>query len=254
MSRTARRIAPLLSSLALRRRGRRRGHARARRRSPAAPTRTIRRPGSSGSTTRPRAPQAVSRLIQFFEDKMTQRQGRPRTARRSSRCSTRSSQPMTERCVAGDLDERTNSKLIKFLSDTRDPQGRALLHQGAQGLQARRDRGDDVRWRRRAVGAMKLKSAAGPLIDVFTKITRLEAQGRSRALPRRPRRDDRPRRPGWEAQLIDRLEPPDRRPEGRRRRFTRRDVLADRPPPRSSATSRAPNAVKPLHQGGALAR
>src|SRR6202012_3469376 len=86
-----------------------------------------------------RAP-AVSRLIQFYEDKMTQ-----------------------------DKDDRTNSKLIKFLSDTRDPKAEPCFIKTLKDYKPDATE-EDVRSVSRAVAGMKLKSASGPLMDVFTKI------------------------------------------------------------------------------------
>src|SRR6185369_3354322 len=111
---------------------------------------------------------AVSRLIQFYEDKMTQDKG-DRNGPQVKPLLDEIVQPMTETCVAGDLDERTNAKLIKFLSDTRDVKAepcilKALKDYKPEGCE------DDVRAASRYVAANKTKAAAGPLWDAFTKI------------------------------------------------------------------------------------
>ena len=111
---------------------------------------------------------AVSRLIQFYEDKMTQDKG-DRNGPQVRPLLDQIVEPLTQRCVAADLDERTNAKLIKFLSDTRDPKAepcfiKTLKDYKVDGTE------EDVRSVCRAVGAMKLKSAAGPLMEVFSKM------------------------------------------------------------------------------------
>jgi hypothetical protein len=135
--------------------------------------------------------QAVSRLIQFYEDKVTQDKrdkGVACTAdNASSICQSRACEadntcklqvkplldlvvePLTQRCVAADLDDRTNSKLIKLLSDTRDPKAEPCLIKTLKDYKMDQTE-EDVRQVCRAVAAMKLKSAAGPLMEVFTKI------------------------------------------------------------------------------------
>jgi hypothetical protein len=114
-----------------------------------------------------RAP-AVNRLIQFFEDAMT-RDKDDRNGPTVKPLLDLIVQPMTETCVAGDLDERTNSKLIKFLSDTRDPRSEACIIKALKDYKVDSTE-EDVRSAARAVKALKLKSAAGPLMEAFTKV------------------------------------------------------------------------------------
>src|SRR5262249_24898303 len=78
-------------------------------------------------------------------------------------------EPMTQRCVAGDLDERTASRLVKFLADTRDTKGAPCLIKTLKDYKPDGTE-EDVRNVCRAVGSMKLKEAAGPLMEVFKKI------------------------------------------------------------------------------------
>lgn len=114
------------------------------------------------------SPQAVTRLIQFFEDAMT-RDNKDRNGATVKPLLDKIVEPMTQTCVNGDLDERTRSKLIKFLSDARDPRAEPCL---VKVLKDYKPEGteEDVRWAVRAVGAMKLKNAAAPLVEVFTKM------------------------------------------------------------------------------------
>ncbi|MFO0760530.1 MAG: hypothetical protein U0359_28880 [Byssovorax sp.] len=111
---------------------------------------------------------SVNRLIQFFEDAMT-RDKDDRNGPTVKPLLDLIVQPMTETCVAGDLDERTNSKLIKFLSDTRDPRSEPCIIKALKDYKMDSTE-DDVRSAARAVKFLKLKSAAGPLMEVFTKI------------------------------------------------------------------------------------
>src|SRR4051812_46300069 len=61
-------------------------------------------------------PAAVNRLIQFFEDAMT-KDNKDRNGPNVKPLLDVIVPKMTETCVAGDLDDRTNKALIKFLSD-----------------------------------------------------------------------------------------------------------------------------------------
>lgn len=113
-------------------------------------------------------PAAVNRLIQFFEDAMTRDKGE-RTGTTVKPLLDQIVGPMTETCVAGDLDERTNAKLVKFLSDTRDPKAEPCILKALKDYKPDTTE-EDVRSAARAVAALKLQGAAGPLFDVFTKI------------------------------------------------------------------------------------
>lgn len=113
-------------------------------------------------------PGAVNRLVQFFEDAMT-RDEKNREGPTVKPLLDKIVKPMNEVCVAGDLDERTNSKLIKFMSDARHPDGEPCLVKALKDYKPDSTE-EDIRWAARAVGYMKLKTAAGPLLDVFTKM------------------------------------------------------------------------------------
>jgi hypothetical protein len=113
-------------------------------------------------------PGAVNRLVQFFEDAMT-RDEKNREGPTVKPLLDKIVKPMNEVCVAGDLDERTNSKLIKFMSDARHADGEPCIVKALKDYKPDSTE-EDIRWAARAVGAMKLKGAAGPLLDVFTKM------------------------------------------------------------------------------------
>jgi hypothetical protein len=168
--------------------------------------------------------QAVSRIIQFYEDKSTADKHDKGVACTSDNetvvCQSRSCgedktcklqvkplldvvvEPMTQRCVAGDLDERTNSKLIKFLADTRDPKAEPCLIKTLKDYKPEAN-DEDVRNVCRAVGAMKLKTASQPLIDVFTKVHASKPKAQSTGVYRDVHDamvalED----PAWEGQLV----------------------------------------------------
>ncbi len=120
-------------------------------------------------------PGAVNRLVQFFEDAMT-RDNKERNGPTVKPLLDKIIEPMTQKCVAGDLDERTNSKLIKFISDTRDPRGEACLVKALKDYKPDSTE-EDVRWACRAIGAMKAKAAAAPLYEVFAKLKPSKPKG-----------------------------------------------------------------------------
>lgn len=151
-------------------------------------------------------PAAVTRLIQFFEDAMT-RDNKDRSGPTVKPLLDKIVEPMTKVCVAGDLDERTNSKLVKFLSDARDERGAPCLVKALKDFKPEATE-EDVRWAARAVGPMKLKDASGPLLDVFIKL-------RPSKLKKVPElyRDVHDALldiadPAWESQLLERLNRP----------------------------------------------
>lgn len=113
-------------------------------------------------------PQAVTRLIQFFEDAMTRDKG-DRNGENVKPLLNEIVEPLTQSCVSGDLDERTHTKLVKFLADARDPRAEPCLLKVLKDYKPEGTE-EDIRWVARAVGSMKLKNAAAPLMDVFTKM------------------------------------------------------------------------------------
>jgi hypothetical protein len=111
---------------------------------------------------------AVSRLIQFFEDAMT-KDNKDRKGPNVQPVLDKIVEPLSQLCVAGDLDEKTQSKVVKFLSDARDARGAPCLVKTLKDYKP--DTTDeDVRVAARGVSAMKAKDAVGPLFDAFTKV------------------------------------------------------------------------------------
>jgi hypothetical protein len=153
-------------------------------------------------------PQAVGRLIQFFEDAMSRDKGDRKGPTVTPLLETIIG-PLNETCLTGDLDDRTNAKLVKFISDARDPRGGDCLVKALKDFKPERKETEEaVRWAARAIGPMKLKAAAPSLIDVFIKL-------RVSKLKQEPElyRDVSDAMvdladPAWEPQLIDRLSHP----------------------------------------------
>ncbi|WP_438027153.1 hypothetical protein [Sorangium sp. So ce233] len=148
---------------------------------------------------------SVNRLIQFFEDAMT-RDNKDRNGPTVKPLLDKIIEPMTQKCVGGDLDERTRSKLIKFISDTRDPRGEACLIKALKDYKPESTE-EDVRWAVRGLGAMKSKAAAGPLMEVFVKLQHGKPKGSTISRDVHDAMVD-INDPSWEGQLITMVERP----------------------------------------------
>ncbi|KYF77096.1 hypothetical protein BE11_22695 [Sorangium cellulosum] len=148
---------------------------------------------------------SVNRLVQFFEDAMT-RDNKDRTGPTVKPLLDKIIEPMTQKCVGGDLDERTRSKLIKFISDTRDPRGEACLIKALKDYKPESTE-EDVRWAVRGLGAMKSKAAAGPLMEVFVKLQHGKPKGSTISRDVHDAMVD-INDPSWEGQLITMVERP----------------------------------------------
>lgn len=111
---------------------------------------------------------AVSRLIQFFEDAMT-KDNKDRKGPNVQPVLDKIVEPLSQVCVAGDLDEKTQTKVVKFLSDARDARGAPCLIKTLKDYKPDGTE-EDVRIAARGVAAMKAKDGAGPLFDAFSKL------------------------------------------------------------------------------------
>ena len=111
---------------------------------------------------------AANRLIQFYEDAMT-RDNKDRNGSTVKPLLDTIIGPMNELCVGDDLEQATRSKLVKFLSDTRDSRAEPCIVKTLKDYKPDSSE-DDVRWAARAVSGMKLKSAGAALIDTFMKV------------------------------------------------------------------------------------
>jgi hypothetical protein len=120
---------------------------------------------------------AVSRLVQFFEDAMT-KDNKDRNGPNVKPILDKIVEPLSQVCVAGDLDEKTQAKVVKFLSDARDVRGAPCLIKTLKDYKTENTE-EDVRVAARGVAAMKSKDAAGPLFDAFTKVSPSKPKGQA---------------------------------------------------------------------------
>lgn len=111
---------------------------------------------------------SITRLVQFFEDAMTNDKG-DRNGAKVKPVLDKIADPLNAQCVKGDLDEKSMAKVVKFVSDARDARGEPCLQKVLKDYKLGSGE-ENVRWATRAVSAMKLKSAAAPLWEVFTKM------------------------------------------------------------------------------------
>lgn len=111
---------------------------------------------------------AVSRLVQFFEDAMT-KDNKDRNGPNVKPLLDKIVEPMSQICTTGDLDEKTLSKAVKFLSDARDARGAPCLTKTLKDYKPDSTE-EDVRVAARGIAAMKNKDAAGPLFEAFSKL------------------------------------------------------------------------------------
>lgn len=111
---------------------------------------------------------AVNRLVQFFEDAMTKDKG-DRNGPSVKPLLDKIVEPLSQTCVNADLDEKTRSKVVKFLSDARDPRGGPCLIKTLKDYKPDSTE-EDVRAAARGVGPMKLKEAGKDLFEAFKKL------------------------------------------------------------------------------------
>lgn len=183
---------------------------------------------------------AVQRLIQFFDDAMT-KDNKDRNGPNVKPLLETIIPPLTETCVGGDLDPRTNTALVKFLSDARDPRGEACIIKALKDYKPDSTE-EDLRAAARAVRFMNLKSAAGPLLDAFKKVHHSKAKAAAMDLDVAEAMFAIPD-PSWEGDLITML--------GRPVDPKDQNQLADEmywqaTSARVLGILKAPNAVKPL--------
>ncbi len=114
------------------------------------------------------APAAVKRLIQFFEDAMT-RDKKDLAGPTVKPLLDTVVEPMTKACLGSDLNERTRSSLVKFLSDARDPRAMPCFKKVLEDFKPNTNE-EDVRWVARAATHMEAKELGDSMLKVFTTI------------------------------------------------------------------------------------
>lgn len=155
---------------------------------------------------------AVERLVELFAEAMRRDEGN-REGPAVKPLLAEIVKPMNEACLSRDLDDYTRSKIISFMSAARHPDGERCLVKALEDYKVELTE-EDVRWAARAVTAMKLDAAAGPLLSVFLKMRP------SRPMAAAVYRDVydamvRLEHPSWEPQLIRLLERPLSDPQDR---------------------------------------
>lgn len=147
---------------------------------------------------------AVKRLIQFYEDAMTRDKNDPAGPTVKPLLDL-IVEPMTKQCTDGDLTDASRAQVIKFLADARDPRAEACYIK-VLGSYKPDTNEDDVRWVVRAVTAMKIEAAADPVFQVFKT---LKASKPKTSVLYRDVTDAvlALLKPAWEDELIKLLEP-----------------------------------------------
>jgi len=116
---------------------------------------------------------AVIRLIQFFEDAMT-KDKRDLKGKHVKPLLDKIVKPMAAIALSGELDKRTQGKLLRFLADTRDERAAEALVKAITDYKPTDKRpepyDDDIAKVVSAVGKMKLKAAGKPILSLFERI------------------------------------------------------------------------------------
>lgn len=113
-------------------------------------------------------PAAVDRLIQSYNDALTV-DNNDRNGPKVRRILEAAVPALSQHCVAEDFDDKTQSKVVKLLSDARDMRGLPCLSKTLDEYEPDVTE-ENVRMAARAVAAMKANDAAGPLFSAFKKL------------------------------------------------------------------------------------
>jgi HEAT repeat protein len=118
-------------------------------------------------------PAAVKRLILFFEDAMT-KDDKKLDGPNVKPLLDKIIEPLAQVATGGEVDQRAQGELLKFLADTRDARAVPALAKALADYRPDDKRGElydsqmaDVV---RAVGKMKAKEASKPLFDLFLRL------------------------------------------------------------------------------------
>ncbi|MCS6899058.1 MAG: hypothetical protein RMJ98_02165 [Myxococcales bacterium] len=114
-------------------------------------------------------PAAIKRLTQFYEDGLTKHNNN-REAPEMRALLDKIVVPMAQQYLKGDLDEKTRIDLLKALANTRDPKAKDAIIKAITDFAAGKAHHEEMTQAASYVKVLKLKEAAGPLLDAFTKI------------------------------------------------------------------------------------
>lgn len=112
---------------------------------------------------------AIKRLTQFYEDGLTKNNNN-KEAPEMKALLAKIVKPMAGAYVKGDLDEKTRVELLKALANTRDPDAKEAILEAIKNFAAGKAKAEEMVQCALYVKALKLKEAAGPLLDAFVKI------------------------------------------------------------------------------------
>lgn len=107
----------------------------------------------------------VARAVARFDESVAKSGGDPR-APGSKGLLDEIAAPLAAACAGGSLDPRTRSRVVKLLSDSRDPRGGPCLIRVLEGYRPGENE-EDIRVVADAAGAMKLTAAGPALLEVF---------------------------------------------------------------------------------------
>lgn len=114
-------------------------------------------------------PAAIKRLTQFYEDGLT-KHNNDRNAPEMKALLDKIVTPMTQQYIKGDLDDKTRIDLLKALANTRDIKAKDAILKAITDFAAGKANHEEMTQAANYVKVLKLKEAAGPLLDAFTKI------------------------------------------------------------------------------------
>lgn len=114
-------------------------------------------------------PAAIKRLTQFFEDGMT-KSNNDRDTPEMKALLAKIVGPMTNAYVTADLDEKTRVDLLKALANTRDPAAQPAILKATTDFSTGKDTAEELKQAAGYIKQLKVKEAAGPLIDAFFKV------------------------------------------------------------------------------------
>ncbi len=113
-------------------------------------------------------PAAIKRLADFYKDAMSNAKDN-RSDPKVQAILQQIVKPMTDTYMTADLDEKTRVELLSALADTRDPGAKAAMVKCIADF-PKKSTVDEVKHAATYVKLLKVKEAAGPLLDAFLAI------------------------------------------------------------------------------------